>query len=142
MIRTILLSILVLGTASAFAADSISHALPCGQQGTVGGLAAGADLQRYTIDNSKFPHAVCNDGTPAIFYFGAATTVADRNKWIIFLQGGGACVSGQQCAERWCHIETNYGMDKMSSSLSKPQIRGNGFLSPGAQNKFGTWNRS
>src|SRR6185436_16430442 len=65
----------------------------------------------------------------------------DRSKWILFLQGGGSCNSGQKCAERWCSIDTNYGMDKMSSSLAKPQIRGNGFLAPDARNHFGTWNR-
>jgi hypothetical protein len=32
-------------------------------------------------------------------------------------------------------------MDKMSTSLSKAQIRGNGFLASDARNRFGTWNR-
>jgi hypothetical protein len=32
-------------------------------------------------------------------------------------------------------------MDKMSTSLTKPQIRANGFLTPDAQNRFGSWNR-
>lgn len=29
----------------------------------------------------------------------------------------------------------------MSSSLTKPQIRANGFLNPTQQNRFGSWNR-
>jgi hypothetical protein len=57
------------------------------------------------------------------------------------LQGGGSCTNGQNCAERWCSVNTNYGMDKMTSTLAKPFIRGNGILDPGTQNRFGTWNR-
>lgn len=122
-------------------AAPISSVLPCGDVGTVGGLGAGIDLTRYTIDTSKFPNAVCNDGTPGVFYYAPATREEDRNKWFIFLQGGGGCRDGQSCAERWCHVNTNYGMDKMTSSLTKPMIRGNGFLDPRPENRFGTWNR-
>jgi hypothetical protein len=126
---------------SASAAESISKALPCAQLGTVGGLGAGTDLTRHVVDNAKFPEAVCNDGTPAVFYYGPYSKPEDRDKWIIFLQGGGSCVDGQSCGERWCSIDTNYGYDKMSTSSSKAQIRGVGFLNPGAENRFGSWNR-
>jgi hypothetical protein len=122
-------------------AQPINVVLPCGDVGTVGGLGAGVDLTRYTIDTAKFPNAVCNDGTPGVFYYAPATRDEDRNKWVIFLQGGGGCPDGQSCAERWCHVNTNYGMDKMTSSLTKPMIRGNGFLDPRSDNRFGTWNR-
>ncbi len=106
-----------------------------------GGLAGGVDLTRYTIDIRRFPEAVCNDGTPAVFYYGPFSGTESRNKWIIFLQGGGSCFDGRSCAERWCRINSNYGLDKMSTSLSKSSIRGAGFLSPAMENKFGTWNR-
>ena len=123
------------------AAATINTVLPCGNVGTVGGLGAGIDLTRHTIDTAKFPNAVCNDGTPGVFYYAPATREEDRNKWLIFLQGGGGCRDGQTCAERWCHVNTNYGMDKMTTSLTKAMIRGNGFLDPRPQNRFGTWNR-
>ena len=71
-------------------AAPINSVLPCGNVGTVGGLGAGVDLTRYTIDTSKFPNALCNDGTPGVFYYAPATRDEDRNKWFIFLQGGGA----------------------------------------------------
>ena len=122
-------------------AAPINAVLPCGNAGTVGGLGAGTDLTRYTIDTSKFPNAICNDATPGVFYYAPATREEDRNKWFIFLQGGGGCIDGQSCAERWCHVNTNYGMDKMTSSLTKPMIRANGFLDPRPENRFGTWNR-
>jgi hypothetical protein len=137
-------SVLVMLVFSGFVAagaDSINVALPCGKIGTVGGLGSGTDLTRYTIDTTRFPNALCNDGTPGVFYYAPATRAADEGKWLIFLQGGGACTSGQGCAQRWCSIDSNYGMDKMSSAFSKPQIRGAGFMSPDAENRFGTWNR-
>jgi hypothetical protein len=120
------------------AAAPIQSVISCGRTGEAGGLGAGTDMERYTIDTSRFPEAVCNDGTPAVFYFAAGT---DPDKWLIFLQGGGACRDGQSCAERWCSAGTNFGMDKMTSSLSKPSIRIDGLLDPGAHNRFSSWNR-
>lgn len=125
----------------AAAAESISKVLPCGKIGIVGGLGAGTDLTRHVVDNDLFPEAICNDGTPAVFYYGAFSKPEDRDKWIIFLQGGGDCFDGQSCGERWCSIDSNYGYDKMSTSASKAQIRGVGFLNPGPENNFGSWNR-
>lgn len=123
------------------AASLLPQAFSCGQQGVAGGLGAGDDLTKHVVDVSRFPEALCNDGTPAIFYYAPASRVEDRNKWLIFLQGGGSCFDAQSCAERWCSIDTNYGMDKMTSSLAKPSIRANGFLNPTSQNRFGSWNR-
>jgi hypothetical protein len=132
---------LVLCSVPIHAANTLPQAFTCGQQGVAGGLGAGTDLTRYTIDVTRFPLAVCNDGTPAVFYYAPSSKPEDHDKWIIFLQGGGSCVDGQSCAQRWCSVDTNYGLDKMSTSLSKPQIRGNGFMNPAPQNRFGSWNR-
>lgn len=123
------------------AALPIQDAFSCGKPGVAGGLASGTDMTRYTIDTARHPEAICNDGTPAVFYYAPATTAEDRGKWLIFLQGGGSCGSGQACAERWCSVDTNFGMDKMTSSLSKPAIRADGLLEPALRNRFGTWNR-
>lgn len=135
------LAVLLFSAFAAWGAESIQNVLPCGTVGDVGGLGSGTDLIRFAIDNTRFPNARCNDGTPAVFYYGAATTPADQGKWIIFLQGGGSCSSGQNCAERWCSVNTHFGMDKMTSSLTKAQIRGAGFLAPDPRNRFRTWNR-
>lgn len=113
----------------------------CGKSGAAGGLAAGTDMVRYTVDTRRYPEALCNDGSPAVFYFAPHTAPEDRGKWIVFLQGGGGCSSGQDCAERWCSIDTNFGMDKMTSTLTKPAIHAGGFLNPDPRNRFGTWNR-
>lgn len=141
MRRVVFAVALCLVAGAARAANPIPQVFTCQKEGTVGGLGAGVDLTRYTIDVTRFPEAVCNDGTPAIFYYAKSTKSEDRNKWIIFLQGGGTCVDGQSCAERWCSIDTKYGYDKMTSSLAKPSIRGAGFMNPTPQNYFGSWNR-
>ena len=98
-------------------------------------------MTRYTINTERFPEAVCNDGSPAVFYFAPHSDPADRGKWIVFLQGGGGCQTGQDCAQRWCSIDTNFGMDKMTSTLTKASIRAGGFLHPDPRNRFSTWNR-
>lgn len=140
--RALLAAVAVLLSARVIsAAETISNVLPCGKVGSVGGLGSGTDLTRYSLDTTRYPNAVCNDGTPGVFYYAPATSAEDQGKWIIFLQGGGVCTSGQTCAERWCSIDTNYGMDKMTSSLTKPSIRGAGFMAPDARNRFRTWNR-
>jgi len=35
-------------------------------------------MTRYTIDTVRYPDAICNDGTPAVFYFAGATRTEDR----------------------------------------------------------------
>jgi hypothetical protein len=127
--------------AAVAAAPLLPDALSCGKPGAAGGLGSGTDMTRYTVDTTRFPDALCNDGTPAVFYYAPAQREEDRDKWIIFLQGGGSCGDGQACAERWCSFDTNFGMDKMTSSLTKESIRANGLLEPSTRNEFGTWNR-
>jgi hypothetical protein len=45
------------------------------------------------------PHAVCNDGSPAVFLlregFGAAAS-----RWVIYLDGGGECYDQASCSQR------------------------------------------
>lgn len=123
------------------ASDLLPRVLTCGRVGEAGGLAPGDDLTRVTVSTTDFPRAICNDGTPAVFYVAPFQREEDRNKWVIFLQGGGGCRSGQPCAERWCSVDTNFGMDKMSTAGTRPSIRGEGIMSPSPRNHFATWNR-
>lgn len=44
--------------------------------------------------------AVCLDGTPGGFYLRPATTEVDKNKWVIFFQGGGWCYNLEDCLGR------------------------------------------
>lgn len=111
------------------AAPPISAALDCGAPATAGGLRAGTDLQRVDLDLAAFPDARCNDGSAGTFYFRPAATAAGATRWVIQLQGGGGCSSPDGCARRWCHVDTNYGMTQMSSSLAPATgIVGDGIL--------------
>jgi hypothetical protein len=127
--------------------QGIAKALPCGALGEVEDVSPGTDLFRIDMDLSKFPNAVCNDGTPATMFVRRYATKADKNKWVVFLLGGGNCRNGQECAQRWCSFDTNYGANKMSTAFLKQRgvkksIDGNGIFSRDASvNKFAGWNQ-
>lgn len=67
------------------------------------------DVSHITPDNSTtsvvrieltdYPLAVSNDGSPAMYYYRPGTG-SGSDKWIIYLPGGGSCVTAQQCEER------------------------------------------
>jgi hypothetical protein len=45
------------------------------------------------------PHAVCNDGSPAVFLFRKGFGVA-ASRWVIYIDGGGQCYTQQTCIQR------------------------------------------
>lgn len=110
----------------------IGEVLDCGKAGTAGSLAPGknaSQLLRHDLDLTAFPDALCNDGSPAIFYYRPASDPADADKWIIQLQGGGSCQSGDECAGRWCNEGTAFSLVGMSSAPApKQSIDGHGIL--------------
>ncbi|MBX7099498.1 MAG: pectinacetylesterase family protein, partial [Myxococcaceae bacterium] len=118
----------------------IGSVLTCGRNGIVGGLGPGNELNRHNFGASEFPDALCNDGTAAFFYFRPASQPASRNRWVIQLQGGGNCGSGQECAERWCSVNTNFGWQGMSANPAPPQINADGILARRVDNPLGSWN--
>jgi hypothetical protein len=73
-------------------------------------------LHRVTIPNAVFPNAVCNDGSPGVFYVRPGSG-DDANKWIVHTQGGGGCGTYEDCLERWCGQQGNlpYKANKMST---------------------------
>lgn len=92
---------------------------------------------RQDINQSDYPGAVCNDGTPAVFYAQAgvgANAAADAGKTVIYLQGGGFCTSDADCQAR---------LAGLTSSASYPaQAVPGGILSSTAENTtFRSWNR-
>jgi hypothetical protein len=48
---------------------------------------------------SVTPHAVCNDGSPAVFLYRHGYGVA-ASRWLIYLAEGGGCSSQAECAQR------------------------------------------
>ncbi len=96
-------------------------------------------LMRVTMNTAAYPSAVCNDGSPAVFYFAAAPPgSANARMWVIALEGGGACLSGVDeaglhtaCMDRW----TGKGNDlldfprRMSTDLDRNGVT-DSFLPP------------
>jgi hypothetical protein len=58
-----------------------------------------APLQRFTVRDAAQRHAVCNDGSPAVYYFRPGSG-SGANRWVIFLVGGGFCFSVNSCILR------------------------------------------
>ena len=101
--------------------------------------AGGGDLQRY--DLTAFPQASCNDGSPAVLYFRPYEGAANRNKWIIALNGGGGCGTAQDCANRWCGVDTNFDADNMSTKNAGNGLNGDGILERQPGNPFANYNQ-
>ncbi len=57
-------------------------------------------LIKRVVKNAVQRQAVCNDGTPAVYYFKRGSG-ADAAHWLIFFQGGGWCSSEPTCTRRW-----------------------------------------
>ena len=92
-----------------------------------------------TVDGSDHPSAVCNDGTPAVYYVRAGSGMG-ANRWMIHLQGGGGCGNPDECYERWCSIGTSYDQSKMSTAWAPPAMAGTGLFSASDANAFAAWN--
>ena len=61
-----------------------------------GELGLAAELKLFLLPNTQTTGAVCNDGSPAGFYFKAG----NPDLWIVHLQGGGWCYDQPSCAQR------------------------------------------
>lgn len=55
--------------------------------------------QLVFLDTSKYPQALCNDGTPAAYVLRPGAGAA-ANRWLISLQGGGECYDQASCSSR------------------------------------------
>ena len=120
----------------------VSDVLGCGSPGGAGGLNRGDELQRHNVDLEAYPDALCNDGTGAVFYFRPHEGEENTDRWVIQLQGGGGCRSGDSCAARWCSVDTNFGMTQMTADLAPDGgINGAGILNRREANPFGDWNQ-
>ena len=91
-------------------------------------VSAGPGLQRTLVDLVRFPGAVCNDGTAAVFYYRPYNGEANRNKWVFDMRGGGSCSSPAACAQRWCGVDTNFNMNVMTANFTGDTRRGEGIL--------------
>lgn len=102
----------------------------CEEAGVFSGLAAGTEFEKHELDLTRFPNALCNDGTPGVLYFRPAPPEGQRDRWLIQMSGGGTCSDGDDCARRWCSVSTNNGAYDMSTKYGPAGSRGTGVLEP------------
>ncbi len=55
----------------------------------------------HRLDPKEYATALCNDGSPGAYYLRPNT---DSKRWLIFLEGGGACQDGKSCQKRWASV--------------------------------------
>ena len=95
-------------------------------------------LFRHTMDLTQYPEAVCNDGSPAVFYFAPAPAGSvNRDKWVFQLEGGGGCLAAtdgaslhEDCMDRWTGKGPAY-LDfprKMSTDIDRDGVVDASFL--------------
>ena len=66
-------------------------------------------MDLHLLENTEATGAVCLDGTPAGFYYSAATSTTNSNDWQLYFQGGGWCYDEEDC---WGRSKTNLGSSK------------------------------
>ncbi len=74
-------------------------------------------FKRYVISQPTVPQALCSDGTKPIYYlkkgFGSGT-----NRWIIWLEGGGACGSDDPNNPLWCGLRKGLPLSTSNGFLA------------------------
>ncbi|MCP4246749.1 MAG: hypothetical protein GY778_06840 [bacterium] len=81
--------------------------------------APGPDLHKVTIDAAD---AICNDGSPGVFYIRRAVDAAHLNGWVFHIEAGGSCTDFESCMERWCGFGPVHTAAKMSSNWAHNSI--------------------
>lgn len=66
---------------------------------TTAGDRVSSTMQRYQINQSKHPEAVCNDGSTPVFYHRPGIGEGTQ-KWVIWFKGGGSCWDRESCSDR------------------------------------------
>lgn len=56
-------------------------------------------LTRHFVENAEQRMAICNDGSPAVYYMSEGAGEGKDN-WLVYLQGGGYCENEEDCMAR------------------------------------------
>ena len=88
-------------------------------------------MNKITVSQAESRNAVCNDGTPAV-YFIRRGIEEGSTRWIIHLQGGGFCYNSETCNRRG-----GQESELMTTGRTPRSRPGNGILSSSnGDNKF------
>ncbi len=98
-----------------------------------GTVVAAPVMEKHTVQNATARNAICNDGTPAVYYLRRGTGCGAK-RWVLGLEGGGSCNTLAECAARGPGLRGTSGAD--------PSKNGTGILSadPAANPDFFTAN--
>ncbi len=80
-------------------------------------------MEKFEVANAVERQAVCNDGSPAAYYYRPGVD-EDRDNWVIFLEGMEACDTSEACIERSRHEP-----HRTSSKNYPPNLSPQGILS-------------
>lgn len=94
-------------------------------------------LHRVTVESD----AHCNDGSPPAMAVEAATTTEHAGDWVVFLESGGSCASGDDCIARWCGGDPPYSARLMSSDFFPGLFSTDGMFGHRPANPFEGWNK-
>lgn len=88
------------------------------------GVQLNSIFDREVLEDAMAKNAVCNDGTPAVYY---SKINPESTEWLFFLEGGADCYNEKSCKDRY---DTMY-MWLMTGSLdyNPPTYERSGFLS-------------
>ena len=73
-------------------------------------------MQRFEIENYEERNAVCADGTPAVYYFRPGEGDNAKN-WIMFLEGGGGCLTEESCIETYQQKPYKFTSENLGPTL-------------------------
>ncbi len=88
-----------------------------------GTVVAAPVMEKRTVENATARNAICNDGTPAVYYIRRGTGCGAK-RWVLGLEGGGSCNTLAECAAR--------GPGLRGTSGAAASKNGTGILSPDA----------
>ncbi len=96
----------------------------------------GTTLERQSL--SAYSKAICNDGQPAALY----SSGTGSSNWLIFLDGGGGCVTQEECDIRWQLTQTGQSANNMKGGAALPlRVKKDGiFDRTQAANPVKDWN--
>jgi hypothetical protein len=93
-------------------------------------------LTKLEVLNATERQAVCNDGSPAVYYFRPGQNLG-VDKWIVFLEGGGACSAESDCLAR---AKSDPGRVSSKNYADKREAEGLFLNSPERNPVFGEFN--
>ncbi len=83
--------------------------------------------EKHTVVNATARNAICNDGSPAIYYVRRGAGCGAK-RWLVAFEGGGSCSTIEECRIRPTKYKSSIGAD--STSKFAGMLSNNAALNP------------